>query len=228
MTNSTRVSKTFLLLGSDTIGSSLTRRNGSESLEGAIMTDHESKFTSKNDPLKTDIVAVAFDQGHTRRKDPAQELADSTQVSSEFNEYLEYFLELQKIRASKKVLIVEDDPISLLGLRHIVKNFNPDIKCFLAINIDEALDILEKEKCDLLISDYYLSPTETGLELWDLVRQQHPEVDVVITSGIGMDKYRQIVQNCDFPPPFFDKPFSAEKFNGYLKEIFGSASNGQS
>lgn len=162
------------------------------------------------------------------RKDPAQDLMDTSQLSSEFNEYLEYFLELQKIRASKKVLIVEDDPISLLGLRHIVKNFNPDIKCFLAINIDEALDILDKEKCDLLISDYYLSPSETGLELWELVRQKHPEVDVVITSGIGTDKYRQIVQNCDFPPPFFDKPFSAEKFNGYLKEIFGGNSNGKS
>lgn len=165
--------------------------------------------------------------GSRSRKDPAQELIETSQLSTEFNEYLEYFLELQKIRASKKVLIVEDDPISLLGLRHIVKNFNPDIKCFLAINIDEALDILEKEKCDLLISDYYLSPTETGLELWELVRQKHPQVDVVITSGIGIDKYHQIVQNCDFPPPFFDKPFSPEKFNGYLKEIFGGNSNGQ-
>jgi CheY-like chemotaxis protein len=219
------------------------------------MREQESKFTSKQGALKEaespnqSTVAASSDPrpsqrqaasafshssagggfaGSSHRKDPAQELVDTTQVSSEFNEYLEYFLELQKIRASKKVLIVEDDPISLLGLRHIVKNFNPDIKCFLAINIDEALDILEKEKCDLLISDYYLSPTETGLELWDLVRQQHPEVDVVITSGIGMEKYRQIVQNCDFPPPFFDKPFSAEKFNGYLKEIFGSAPNEKS
>lgn len=214
------------------------------------MKEQDSKFTSKNGQFQDEdhqkkslqndsllskketqsnslggSMSTSFLSAARTRKDPAQDLMDTTQISSEFNEYLEYFLELQKIRASKKVLIVEDDPISLLGLRHIVKNFNPDIKCFLAINIDEALDILEKEKCDLLISDYYLSPSETGLELWELVRQRHPEVDVVITSGIGTDKYQQIVQNCDFPPPFFDKPFSPEKFNGYLKEIFGGTSN---
>jgi CheY-like chemotaxis protein len=188
------------------------------------MKDNDSNSNSKSASTPNRFTQNAF-SSNRHRKDPAQELVDTSQINSEFNEYLEYFLELQKIRASKKVLIVEDDPISLLGLRHIVKNFNPDIKCFLAINIDEALDILEKEKCDLLISDYYLSPSETGLELWELVRQKHPEVDVVITSGIGTDKYRQIVQNCDFPPPFFDKPFSPEKFNGYLKEIFGGSSN---
>jgi YesN/AraC family two-component response regulator len=162
------------------------------------------------------------------RKDPAADLIDSSQINSEFNEYLQYFLELQKIRASKKVLIVEDDPISLLGLRHIVKNFNTDIKCFLATTIEEAIDILDKEKCDLLISDYYLSPSENGLDLWELVREKYPAVDVVITSGIGTERYKQIVQNFDYPPPFFDKPFSPEKFNGYLKEIFGGVEHGKS
>lgn len=162
------------------------------------------------------------------RKDPAADLIDTSQINSEFNEYLQYFLELQKIRASKKVLIVEDDPISLLGLRHIVKNFNPDIKCFLATTIEEAVDILDKEKCDLLIADYYLSPSETGLELWEWVREKYPAVEVVITSSIGIEKYKQIVQNFDFPPPFFDKPFSHEKFNGFLKEVFGGAQNGKS
>ncbi|MBS1970322.1 MAG: response regulator transcription factor [Bdellovibrionales bacterium] len=161
------------------------------------------------------------------RKDPANDLIDTSQINSEFNEYLQYFLEMQKIRASKKVLIVEDDPISLLGLRHIVKNFNPDIKCFLATNIDEAIDILEKEKCDLLIADYYLSPTENSLELWDIVREKFPAVDMVITSGIGSERYQQIVKNFDYPPPFFDKPFSPEKFNGYLKEVFGGVHHGK-
>jgi DNA-binding NtrC family response regulator len=162
------------------------------------------------------------------RKDPANDLIDTSQINSEFNEYLQYFLEMQKIRASKKVLIVEDDPISLLGLRHIVKNFNPDIKCFLATNIDEAIDVLEKEKCDLLIADYYLSPTENSLELWDIVREKFPAVDMVITSGIGHERYQQIVKNFEYPPPFFDKPFSPEKFNGYLKEIFGGVHHGKS
>ncbi|RYG57621.1 response regulator, partial [bacterium] len=146
---------------------------------------------------------------------------------SEFNEYLQYFLELQKIRASKKVLIVEDDAISLVGLRHIVKNFNPDIKCFLATSIEEALDILDKEKCDLMIADYHLSPSETGIELWEVVREKFPAVDVIITSGIGVEKYQQIVQNFDYAPPFFEKPFSPEQFNGYLKEIFGGAEHGK-
>jgi PleD family two-component response regulator len=141
------------------------------------------------------------------KKDMAHELIDTSQINSEFNEYLQYFLELQKIRASKKVLIVEDDPISLLGLRHIVKNFNPDIKCFLATTIEEAVDILDKEKCDLMIADYHLSPEENGVELWEIVRDKYPAVDVVIASSIGNEKYKQIVQNFDYPPPFFDKPF---------------------
>jgi response regulator of citrate/malate metabolism len=161
------------------------------------------------------------------KKDMAHELIDTSQINSEFNEYLQYFLELQKIRASKKVLIVEDDPISLLGLRHIVKNFNPDIKCFLATTIEEAVDILDKEKCDLMIADYHLSPEENGVELWEIVRDKYPAVDVVIASSIGNEKYKQIVQNFDYPPPFFDKPFSPEKFNGYLKEIFGGVENGK-
>ncbi|MBK9322921.1 MAG: response regulator [Bdellovibrionaceae bacterium] len=154
-------------------------------------------------------------------RDPASELVDNPQLNSEFTEYLQYFLELQKIRASKRVLIVEDDPVSLLGLRHIVKNYNPDIRCYLATSIEEALDILEKEKCDLLIADYFLSPSETGLELWEIVRERHPAVDVVITSSLATEQYKSIVKNFDYAPPFFSKPFSPEKFNGYLKEIFG-------
>lgn len=176
-----------------------------------------------NSPLKSKALKYMF-----YRKDPASNLIGTSQINSEFNEYLQYFLELQKIRASKKVLIVEDDPISLLGLRHIVKNFNSEIKCFLATTIEEAMDILEKEKCDLLIADYHLSPSETGLELWEIVRQHYPSVDVIITSSIGTEKYKQIVQNFDYPPPFFDKPFSPEKFNGYLKDIFGGVHHGSS
>lgn len=160
------------------------------------------------------------------RRDPASDLIDSPQINPEFNEYLQYFLELQKIRASKRVLVVEDDPIALLNLRHIVKNFNPDIKCFLATTIEEAIDILEKEKCDLMIADYFLSPAETGLDLWGIVREKFPTVDVVITSSIGSDSYKNIVKNVKYPPPFFDKPFCPEKFNGYLKEIFGGVHHG--
>lgn len=159
------------------------------------------------------------------RRDPAVDLMNSAQINSEFNEYLQYFLELQKIRASKRVLVVEDDPISLLALRNIVKNYNTDIKCFLATDIDEALDILQREKCDLIITDYYLSPSQNGVDLWEIVRQQFPDVEVVITSGIGHDRYREIVKNMEFPPMFFDKPFSPEKFNGFLKDLFGGSSH---
>jgi hypothetical protein len=78
-----------------------------------------------------------------------------------------------------------------------------------------------------LIADYYLSPTENSLELWDIVREKFPAVDMVITSGIGSERYQQIVKNFEYPPPFFDKPFSPEKFNGYLKEVFGGVHHGK-
>ena len=82
-----------------------------------------------------------------------------------------------------KVLIADDEPFILDGLRHIIQWEEHGLEIAgEATNGIEALEILKTTKVHILITDIKM-PKMNGLELLKRVRELYPEIKSVILSG---------------------------------------------
>jgi DNA-binding NarL/FixJ family response regulator len=87
----------------------------------------------------------------------------------------------QKTAARKKVLIVEDHPMTREGLRGVI-NREPDMMvCGEAADARQALDIVQKLSPDLILMDITL-PGKSGLELVKDLKAIHPQQIILAIS----------------------------------------------
>ena len=78
------------------------------------------------------------------------------------------------------ILIVEDDP----RVRNLLYDLFSDWHvCHVAAAAEQALAYLEDEPYDVVLTDISM-PGLSGVELLSRVRQRHPDVPVIIISGI--------------------------------------------
>jgi len=79
------------------------------------------------------------------------------------------------------VLIVDDDPIVRQIVKEVFSNF---FNCSIeeAGDGSEALDILKKEKFNLLFTDYEM-PILKGGELIRQAKEMHPDIKSILMSG---------------------------------------------
>lgn len=78
------------------------------------------------------------------------------------------------------ILIVEDDP----RVRNILYDVFSDWHvCHVAATAEQALAYLEDEPYDVVLTDISM-PGLSGVELLSRARQRHPDVPVIIVSGI--------------------------------------------
>jgi len=82
---------------------------------------------------------------------------------------------------NEKILVVDDDPIVLEMLRLRLRGQRYDVKEALHANV--ALDILNKEKIDLIVLDHML-PDISGLELCKKLKKTDnlKEIPIIIFS----------------------------------------------
>ena len=80
------------------------------------------------------------------------------------------------------VLIVEDDPVQLKQLEGLLEDsgFFP----YTALDPDEAVRVLEREKIDLVLLDLKLGE-ENGMDILRMVKRQHPGFPVLILSSVS-------------------------------------------
>ena len=82
-----------------------------------------------------------------------------------------------------KIMIVEDERSIREGLKSMAEweqeGFEPPILCPGAV---EALEVLERESVDVVITDLYM-PVMNGLELIRLVREQNRMCEIIILTG---------------------------------------------
>jgi two-component system chemotaxis response regulator CheY len=97
------------------------------------------------------------------------------------------------------ILIVEDDPAMRVVLRSTVLSADMDVEIaeiFEAENGREGLEILEKEKVDMMLVDIYM-PVMDGLEMLDYARD-HPEMAdipaIVVSSENNEDRIDAILR----------------------------------
>ena len=87
-------------------------------------------------------------------------------------------------RSTKRILIVDDDPATVRILRDVLGGFRHDheYQIAFAVDGDEALAALERDRFDLVLLDIYM-PGMSGLELLAEMRRLGLQTRVLMLTG---------------------------------------------
>jgi DNA-binding NtrC family response regulator len=117
--------------------------------------------------------------------------------------------------AKRKVLIVDDaGPVVILcvnvlqALGYAVKGANRG---------EAALDILRKERFDLMVLDYKM-PGLTGFEVFAQARALHPDLAVVLVTGHGTPDIVDEANRLGFASILL-KPFTSDELRGTVDKV---------
>lgn len=119
-----------------------------------------------------------------------------------------------------RMMIVDDDSFVLDGLKNEIDWESLHIQIAVSCsNGTEALQILEKEQIDILLTDVKM-PGMNGLELTKEALGRRPELKIVIISGYGEFEYAQQAIKCGV----FDyllKPVSVDMIRSVFQRLVG-------
>ncbi|NDW07694.1 response regulator [Jiella sp. 40Bstr34] len=101
------------------------------------------------------------------------------------------------------ILAVDDDAIVLMGTVALLEELGHTV--VEAHSGKVALEILRQTKVDLVITDHAM-PVMTGLQLIAAIRQDHPDLPVLLATG-----YVELPDGADQSLPRLSKPFSSEQ-----------------
>ena len=119
--------------------------------------------------------------------------------------------------ASPKILIVDDNDLIRTLLRGILRAEECEI-IGEARNGTLALELIEKSKPDIVLLDV-LMPEMDGLETLQNIKQQYPEIIVVmITGSPSKDNVKESIQGG--ASGFIVKPFNSAKVIETLKRAW--------
>ena len=145
---------------------------------------------------------------------------DLSSVNEEFNQYLEYYMDLIRMKSKGCVLVVEDDVFCRMIIENAIREYSRDIKIITASSEEEALNILKSTPCDLVVSDYYLEGSGTGLDLCRKVIAMYPKTKCLMMSSMNFPQYQEVVAKTDTSPEFMEKPIKPSLIKKYLTSFF--------
>ena len=112
----------------------------------------------------------------------------------------------------KKLLIVDDEPLIVKGLRYALEQ--EDYSIVTAYDGKEALEMFEKENPDLILLDVML-PRVDGLEVCRIIRETSDVPIIMLTAkGEDMDKIMGLEYGAD---DYISKPFNILEVKVVLK-----------
>jgi LmbE family N-acetylglucosaminyl deacetylase len=116
------------------------------------------------------------------------------------------------------VLLVEDDELLAAVLLELAGSLG---EAFWAPSAEQALDVLDSEDWDLLVTDIEL-PGIDGLELARLVRRSHPPIAVLVLTAHSSVEYAVQALRAD-ADDFMAKPVDAQTLLSKLAELIALA-----
>ncbi len=121
----------------------------------------------------------------------------------------------------KRILFVDDDPNILKGLKLMLHNRRKEWELAFALDGPGALDLMEKERFDAIVTDMRM-PGMDGAQLLEHVRKLHPETARIILSGYSdLEASMKAVKPAQH---YLMKPCSADTLQELLKRILDGPS----
>lgn len=118
-----------------------------------------------------------------------------------------------------KILFVDDEENILRSLRR--EFVDTEFETFLASSIDEALKVLERERVDIVVSDYRM-PSMDGLEFLGLVRRLYPGTYRVMLSGFVEQHVILRALSSGLASAFIGKPWESEQLHEKIGHLIRS------
>jgi DNA-binding response OmpR family regulator len=122
------------------------------------------------------------------------------------------------ITETKKILIVDDDPVVVLNLSSSLRQ--PGVEVVTAGKLESAEAALDKYFFDLVVADIRMSGVlgVEGLELLSYVKKNSPKTKVIVLSGSGSEDLRKkaLERGAD---QYYDKPIDIADLMHRVKEM---------
>jgi len=115
---------------------------------------------------------------------------------------------------NESILVVDDEPALRKLAKEILQSQNYQVLC--AEDGEEALKILTTKNIDLMVTDVIM-PNMDGFQLASLVKQQFPEIKILIVSGFN-EQYEDENSN-DALYHQLDKPYNSAALLNKIKKL---------
>ncbi len=113
----------------------------------------------------------------------------------------------------EKVLLVDDEKDFVLTLSERLEM--RDLEPAVAYTGEEALDLLREEEPDVMVLDLKM-PGIDGIEVLKRVKTEHPQVEVIILTGHGSEKDRELCMSLG-AFAYLEKPVDIEELSATMK-----------
>jgi CheY-like chemotaxis protein len=118
--------------------------------------------------------------------------------------------------ATRHILIVDDEPRVAFFLSKALERSNAEYKTSIVHSGEEALDVLNRSKVDLLVTDLRL-PGISGLELMRWVRASSPQTRTMLITAYGNDEVEAEARRLE-AYRYITKPFNLNDFTQAVQE----------
>ena len=113
-------------------------------------------------------------------------------------------MESEVTASQKRILLVDDDPLTLVFLERMLIAEGDGWRAVKALGGPQALAELEDQCIDLIVTDYRM-PGMTGLELVQAVRRRLPDTPVILITADASQELREEAHHlgvfCVLPKP---------------------------
>ena len=114
-----------------------------------------------------------------------------------------------------RLLIVDDDEGMRENLAELFESVGYSVRT--AANAPEALEILDANDVDILLTDYKM-PGPTGVELIEKARNRQPGLRAVLMTAFG-DSFTEIESARRGAAGYLKKPFEADQVVAFVEKI---------
>ncbi len=89
---------------------------------------------------------------------------------------------MTKVIGEKKIMIVDDHPLLRQGIRKVIELENNLSVSAEASSANEAIEIIAKDRPDIVIVDITLAGNVSGLDLIKSIRQRYPDIYTIVLT----------------------------------------------
>ncbi|MFA7691247.1 MAG: response regulator, partial [Methanofastidiosum sp.] len=142
---------------------------------------------------------------------------DYSLKEKEFN--LNLPLETDKEKGnSKNILIIDDNPQTLVSLFLSLKNLDLINKVIIAKNAEAALEQFQEHNFNLVISDYKL-PGMNGIDLLSYIKDKYPDTTRVLITGFLDKSLKEEAETKASVKLIIEKPWARDSLDRLIQEI---------
>ncbi len=117
--------------------------------------------------------------------------------------------------AGRRLLLVEDDVSVAVVALELLEGLGLEVRA--VETAPQALELLKRERFDMMLSDVVMPGGMTGIELARICGRDYPHMRVVLTSGYAGEDVDAAL--ADAPWPFLRKPYSGDQLARILGDL---------